>query len=208
MLLSVSRKPPSTGTDHWTFTDIILMPDAVLTSLGKVLSDIQHSATPPLQMMQNLMATLPNKCGGTRTVAIAATLYRLLMELDNDEVAEYEKKNAFHGDSATAGASAVKAAEDRALLAELVTIEGKKTVTFLWDLKKCFDSLNIPMLVAEAEITGFPLRQLALSLAVHLAPRRLRLGKAVGHPILEIGQSILAGCKRSTHLARSTPSTL
>jgi hypothetical protein len=50
--------------------------------------------------------------------------------------------------------------------------------------------------------TGFPLRQLALSLAVHLAPRRLRLGKAVGMPILEIGQSILAGCKRSTHLAR------
>ena len=57
-------------------------------------------------------------------------------------------------------------------------------------------------MVKEAEDTGFPLRQLALSLAVHLAPRRLRLGKAIGMPILEIGQSILAGCKRSTHLAR------
>ena len=43
---------------------------------------------------------------------------------------------------------------------------------------------------------------MALSLAVHLAPRRLRLGKAVGMPILEIGRSIIAGCKRSTHLAR------
>jgi hypothetical protein len=124
------------------------------------------------------------------------------MELDNEEIAEYESNNAFHGDSATAGASAVRAAEDRALLAELESIEGKMTITFLWDLKKIFDSINIPMLVEEAERTGFPLRQLALSLAVHLAPRRLRLGKAIGMPILEIGQSILAGCKRSTHLAR------
>ena len=107
------------------------MPDPVLTSLGQLLSDIQHSGTPPLQMMQNTMATLPKKCGGARTVAIAATLYRLLMELDNEEVAEYESNNAFHGDSATAGASAVRAAEDRALRAELEPIGGKETVTFL-----------------------------------------------------------------------------
>ena len=103
-------------------------------------------------------------------MAIAATLYRLLMELDNEEVAEYERKNAFHGDSATAGASAVRAAEDRALRAELESIEGKETATFLWDLKQFFDSLDICILVKEAEETGFPLQQLALSLAVHLAP--------------------------------------
>ena len=69
-------------------------------------------------------------------------------------------------------------------------------------LRQFFDSINIPILAEEVEQTGFPLRQLALSLAVNLAPRRLRLGKAVGMPILEIGQSILAGCKRSTHVAR------
>jgi hypothetical protein len=91
---------------------------------------------------------------------------------------------------------------DRALLAELEASEGRQTVTILWDLKKFFDSINIQILVDEAEKTGFPLKQLALSLAVHLAPRRLRLGRAVGMPILEIGCSIIAGCKRSTHLAR------
>ena len=146
------------------------MPDPVLQALGDLLGDIQHSGVPPLQMMTNIMATLPKKCGGTRTVAIAATLYRLLMELDNDEVAEYESRNAFHGESATAGASAVRAAEDRALLAELEAREGQQTVTLLWDLKKFFDSINIPKLVEEAEETGFPIKQLALSLAVHLAP--------------------------------------
>ena len=97
------KRKTSTGTDHWTFSEILLMPDPVLTSLGQLLSDIQHSGTPPLQMMQTILATLPKKCGGTRTVAIAATLYRLLMELGNEEVTEYESKNAFHGDSATVG---------------------------------------------------------------------------------------------------------
>ena len=37
---------------------------------------------------------------------------------------------------------------------------------------------------------------------MHLAPIRLKLGDAVGMPIIELGRSILAGCKRSTHLAR------
>lgn len=196
------KRKTSTGVDHWTFTEILLMPDPVLLSLGTLLSNIQHSGRPPLQNMTTIMATLPKKCGGTRTVAIAATLYRLPMELDNEEVAAYEKESAFHGDSATAGASAVRAAEDRALLAELASCEGKQTVTLLWDLKKFLDSINIPKLVEEADVTGFPIRQLALSLAVHLAPRRLQLGKAMGMLILEFGQSILAGCKRSTHPAR------
>ena len=62
-------------------------------------------------------------------------------------------KHALHDGPATAGGSAVKAAEDRALLAELESIEGKKTVTFLWGLKKFFDAISIPMLVAEAEKT-------------------------------------------------------
>lgn len=59
------KKKTSTGADHWTFTEILFMPDRVLLSLGELLSNIQHSGTPPLQMITNIMATLPNKCGGT-----------------------------------------------------------------------------------------------------------------------------------------------
>ena len=140
------------------------MPDEVLKTLGAILGEVRRSAVPALQMMTNIMATLPKKCGGPRTVAIASTLYRLLMELDNEEVAAYEKLNACHGNSATAGASAVSAAEDRAMAAELETAEGKKIITMLWDIKKFFDSINISVLIEEAKATGFPLRQLALSL--------------------------------------------
>lgn len=46
-------------------------------------------------------------------------MYRIMMEADNDEVAEVERENHFANDSAAAGASAVRAAEDRALAAEL-----------------------------------------------------------------------------------------
>ena len=53
------------------------------------------------------MAILPKKTGDTRTVAIATTVYRLLMQLDNEGMEVYEKANAYHNGSAKAGASAV-----------------------------------------------------------------------------------------------------
>ena len=74
------------------------------------------------------MSSIPKKDGGTRTIAIAATLYRLLMQLDNDEIEAFEKVNAFKNDSAKAGSSAIEAAEDRAWLAELAKLKGKSTI--------------------------------------------------------------------------------
>ena len=56
-------------------------------------------------------------------MAIASTIYRLLMELDKGEVAAFEAAQAYEHDSATAGASAVAAAEDRAMKAELARMD-------------------------------------------------------------------------------------
>jgi hypothetical protein len=178
------------------------MPDVVLQELAELLAHMQYHATPPLQVMTNIMTMLPKKDGGTRTVAIAATLYRLLMELDNAEVEQFESREAFENDSAKAGASAVRAAEDRALEAEIAKLEGSNLLTILWDLKKCFDTINIFCLFQEAVKLEFPLRQFVLSIIVHHSPRRLKHGNAVGEAIVKLGRSILAGCKRSTHLAR------
>ena len=77
-----------------------------------------------MQALTNIMASIPKKDGGSRTVAIASTIYRLTMELDNEAVAAFETENAYEHDSAKAGASAVVAAEDRALTAELARLEG------------------------------------------------------------------------------------
>lgn len=134
MVANTFEGTTATGCDGWRFTEISIMPDVVLQELAELLADMQYHATPPLQVMTNIMTMLPKKDGGTRMVAIAATLYRLLMELDNDEVAEFEKPEAFENDSATAGASAVRVAEDRALEAELAELEGSSLLTILWDL--------------------------------------------------------------------------
>ena len=79
------------------------MPDSALEILAELQADIQQDAVPPLQTLTNVMATLPKKDGGTRIVAIASSLYRLLMELDSLEVKEFEAANAFANDSAKRG---------------------------------------------------------------------------------------------------------
>ena len=70
-------------------------------------------------------------------------------------------------------------------------------------MEKFFDMMDIEVLIQEAEAVSFPLAELALSLAVHQAPRRLRIGKVCGEAICGLGRAILAGCKRSTNLARA-----
>lgn len=158
--------------------------------------------SPPLQTLTNIMATLPKKDRATRTVAIAASLYRLLMELDKEEVKRIESQNAFVNDSATKGASAITASEERAFAAELSQLEGFFSFMLLWDLQEFFDSIDIKTLVAEAARVSFPMLQLALSMIVHRAPRRLKIGAAIGPPTLQMGRSMQACCPRPTDLAR------
>ena len=68
--------------------------------------------------------------------------------------------------------------------------------------QKIFDSIDIPILFQKAGELGFPLKQLVMSMIVHQAPRRLKLGKTIGETIAKFGRSMIAGCKRSTQLAR------
>ena len=98
------------------------------------------------------------------------------MELDNDDIAAFETANAYEHDSATVGASAVAAAEDRALEAEIARLSGKVTLSTLWGLKKFFDSIGIKVLIQLAKDLNFPILQLTFSLIVRQAPRRLKLG--------------------------------
>ena len=115
------------------------------------------------------------------------------MELDNDEVAAFEAANAFEHDSAAKGASAVAAAEDRAMEVELARLEGQHTLSTLLDLKKFFDSIDIAILIQLAKDLGFPMKQLALSLVIRQAPRRLKMGSTLGECINNLGRLIMAG---------------
>jgi hypothetical protein len=141
--------------DNWNFKQFEKMPDVILKRLGKLLARSQRSMTMPVQTYLNLLASIPKSQGGNRTVGIASSFYRLLMALDNTRVAAFEKENAYCNDSAAAGASALLAAEDRALEAELEAALGNPTFTILWDFAKFFDSVDLGILIEEAVIVGF-----------------------------------------------------
>mgnify|MGYP000240837570 CR=1 FL=1 len=122
------------------------MPDIVLEGLGQMLSDTQFEIAQPLQVMCNILASIHKKDGDIRMVAIAATYYRLLTALDNQEIAEFELAHAHANDSAKAGASAIRVAEERALEGELVVEEGLQVFPMLLDFTTLFDSINIHLL--------------------------------------------------------------
>ena len=85
------KSSTSIGIDTWGFGESEKMSDPVLASLGKLLKDIKNKAVPLVQMRMNLMASLQKTDGGIRNVAIAPTLYKLLMELDNLELDNIEQ---------------------------------------------------------------------------------------------------------------------
>ena len=72
----------------------------------------------PLQALLNVMCTLPKKDGGTRLIALMATLYRLVMELTGAEVRLWDRKVATAGDTAVAGRSPLIGAVSRQLKME------------------------------------------------------------------------------------------
>ena len=79
----------------------------------------------PLHNYLNIMGSIPKKTGGSRTVAVATTLYRLIMTVDNQKIEEFEAREAHSLDSARKGADASMAAATRALDTELLPLAGR-----------------------------------------------------------------------------------
>ena len=117
---------------QWKFKYFQAMPDIIFEEFGKMMLTYRRTMVMPLQTYHNVMATLPKKAGGVRTVAITTTIYRLLMELDDNRLKDFEKKEAFCNDSARAGASALQTAEERALDLELAQLQDRSSCNMLW----------------------------------------------------------------------------
>ena len=122
---------------------------------------------------KGVLALLGKKDGSTRTIAIAATFYRLLMAVLKGEVRGWDADVGMEGDSALPGSSPHDAAARRRLLVEAHALVGDAVALVLWDIRKFFDSLDVEVLICRAEAAGFPLDQLVLGLQVHRAPSYL-----------------------------------
>ena len=62
-----------------------------------------------------------------------------------------------------------------------------------------FDSIDIETLIIEAEAVGFPIHELAYTLTVHLAPRRLKWGAAHGGIIAQLHNSLIGATMHEVH---------
>ena len=69
------------GLDSWTFQELGGLPDQALDELGKLLHSCIAELALPGGAVINRMVLLGKKAGGSRTIAIMTTFYRLLMAL-------------------------------------------------------------------------------------------------------------------------------
>ena len=144
-----------------------------------------------------LLVLLGKKKGGSRTIAILHTRYRLTMRLVSAYISQWHVKFAGKWDSALKGNSAL-----RAHVAELAHSEGQCVIHFLWDMRKFYDSIKAHLLIPQLVARGYPLEILVLGSLTHKSPRCLQVGNGYSDIINGCASSILAGCLLSCSWAR------
>ena len=152
----------------------------------------------------NLIALLPKPCCALtdlRPIGKTPLVYRMWCVLRSHPAKLWEQSNMPEWDKCKPGSSALDAALNRSLLAEVAHRLGEHSVAVLWDLEKFFDTISTSDLIEAAMELDFPPLPLYLAMLQHLAPRRLQCQGFVSPAILPL-QSILPGCLFSIPFVR------
>ena len=148
----------------------------------------------PTQTFLNNIVLLGKKAGGARCVSVCASLYRLLMAIIKTEVRKWDAEIASETDSAVAGKMPQTETAKRALFTEVKAKNGDTVFVVLWDVKKYFDSVQIPALIERASALNFPAVPLTLGLQMHRAPRLIRGTGTMAAPMLKLSFVSLSQC--------------
>ena len=70
-------------------------------------------------------------------------------------------------------------------------------------LVKFYDTIRYDVLRRECRSNNYGRRKTAMSMMVHAAHRKLKMGKAVSRNTKSVGRGIVAGCKRSQSMAKA-----
>ncbi len=190
------------GCDNVFFSDIASLPDVALIALSTCLRQCVSTLALPVQTLLQLMVLLGKKSGGSRTIAILTTFYRLLMRILSGFITEWDLATAEHWDSALKGNSSLRAHIARALDIELANFEELFVLHCLWDMRKFYDSIRTSILIDKLTEKGYPPFVMILGLLTHKSPRILLVGPAASNPITGCKRSIVAGCQQSVSWAR------
>ena len=190
------------GSDIVHLKRVASLPDVALEDLGKIFKQRVATLTVPGQELLNILTLLGKKLGGSRTIAIMASIYRAFMKHSGLTIREWDVKEGHHWDSALAGSSSLRAAVLRALQSENGEARGDHVAHQLWDMQKFYDSVDFTLLIDELLRRGFPSHLMVLGFLAHCAPRILRVGKSFGPTVVDCRNSMLAGCQLSVSFTR------
>ena len=93
----------SIGSDNTRFSEIAMLPDEGISELIAIMKKIVDEVALPGQSLVHVMALLGKKTGGSRTIAICPTIYRLLMASIKQPVRDWDKAHGHSGDTALKG---------------------------------------------------------------------------------------------------------
>ena len=71
------------------------------------------------------------------------------------------------------------------------------------DFVKFCDTIRYDVLRRECDINNYGRRKTAMSMMVHVAPRKLKMRKAISKNTKPVGRGIVVGCKRSQSMAKA-----
>ena len=196
-----SYKKTSLGSDFWSAQELSALPDSMKQSLVDVMNESLTRICVPHQNCLNLNPCLGKPSGDCRTICKSPMFYRMQMRMDT-EIRKWELNNSGDYDAARIGGSALKAALDRNLRAEIAHWLDRHSAAVFNDFQNFFDTLDIPVLIKNALEVGFPPVKLAYILQQHLAPRAIQASSFTAQPV-PICRSILAGCKASIGITRA-----
>ena len=196
-------KKVSKGSDHFLASELVAFPDCALAPIAKAVDFGVVAMSWALQLLMNLNPELAKASGGQRTITKTPKLYRLWAKSRAHIVKTWEGTIRSKYDTAVKGMSALTAAADRSLWAEIQHYLGRESALALWDMEKFFDSISPEVLVDALNHTNFPPVDTIMGMQMHLAPRVIQVQQLSSLP-MRIDTSILAGCFYSVPWVKAT----
>ena len=122
------------------------------------------------------------------------SIHRLSTRIDHVEESEWNASFAHKDDTVQAGSSCLLGAEKRLVDQEAMVLLGLDVLVLLWDAAKFYDHIEYENLVGQCNKLEYGPTRTAYTLAMHAAPRIMKIGNSVGLCTASMGCSIVAGC--------------
>ena len=200
-LQDMARKKP--GLDAWMVQDLLLMPEAALSSLVYQLRQAEIKGKWPVQIQHVAIAMLPKDELAERPIALTSMLYRCWNKCRKHLLAAWIKatQGITPWDHLIPGSEVEGVSQSRQLRAEVPVQLGLAHAVVLLDLKHFYDSVDLELLVQRGLDLQYPPLLLQMAVSVHEGSRWILAEDLCCKPVLP-GRGLLAGCPQAVTLAR------